>query len=52
MLKDIIQIPPNATARNFNECDILGQVKRDEKGNIVTGDLNEQNGNYFDLEGN
>jgi len=24
MLKDIIQIPPSATARNFNECDILG----------------------------
>ena len=48
LLKDIIQIPPNSAARNFNECDILGQVKRDEKGNIATADLVEHNGNYFD----
>ena len=39
MLKDIIQIPPNSAARNFNECDILGQVKRDEKGNIATAKM-------------
>ena len=48
MLKDIIQIPPSSAARNFNECDILGLVKRDEKGNIITGDLVENDGNYFE----
>jgi hypothetical protein len=30
-----IDVPPNAELRTFNENDILGDLDRDEKGNVV-----------------
>jgi hypothetical protein len=30
-----IDVPPRADLRTFNENDILGELDRDEKGNIV-----------------
>jgi len=30
-----IDVPPRADLRTFNENDILGEVMRDEKGNVV-----------------
>jgi hypothetical protein len=30
-----IMVPPNADKRTFNENDILGDLDRDEKGNII-----------------
>jgi len=38
----IINIPPNSGLRTFNEHDILGDLDRDEKGNIVV--LHDKNG--------
>jgi hypothetical protein len=36
--------------RLFNENDILGDLDRDEKGNVVV--LTDQNGNHKDRAGN
>jgi len=33
-----VQIPPNPFTRNFNESDILGQLERDKKGNVIVPD--------------
>lgn len=33
-----VQIPPNPLTRNFNESDILGQLERDKKGNVIVPD--------------
>lgn len=33
--KDIVEVPPSAKSRRFNECDIIGDLDRDEKGNVV-----------------
>lgn len=33
---NIIEVPPSAESRRFNECDIIGDLERDEKGNVVT----------------
>jgi len=30
-----MQVPPEFKNRNFNECDILGDLDRDDKGNVV-----------------
>lgn len=32
-----VEVPPNPLTRRFNECDILGTVDRDSKGNVVVG---------------
>jgi hypothetical protein len=32
---NIIEVPPSAESRRFNECDIIGDLERDEKGNVV-----------------
>jgi len=34
--KAIVEVPPSAQSRRFNECDIIGNLDRDEKGNVVT----------------
>ena len=39
-------MPPAADARNFNENDILGELDRDDKGNIVV--LQDSEGNHID----
>jgi hypothetical protein len=32
---NLIQVPPQANMRLFNEHDVLGDVDRDEKANVV-----------------
>ena len=32
----LIEVPPNADSRRFNECDVIGNLDRDEKGNVIT----------------
>jgi hypothetical protein len=44
-----VMVPPNADKRTFNENDILGDLDRDEKGNIIV--LQDENGNYVDKQG-
>lgn len=34
----IIEIPPSMDSRRFNECDIIGNLERDEKGNVIPGE--------------
>lgn len=36
--QDIVEVPPNANTRKFNECDIIGDLERDEKGNVIIDD--------------
>jgi len=31
----IMEVPPKESSRKFNECDIIGNVDRDEKGNVL-----------------
>ena len=33
--ESLVDIPPNAELRTFNENDVLGDLDRDEKGNLV-----------------
>lgn len=45
-----VDVPPRADLRTFNENDILGELDRDEKGNVVvlkdsTGALKDKDGN-------
>lgn len=37
-MQDIMEVPPNAESRRFNECDIIGDFERDEKGNVIALD--------------
>lgn len=46
----IIDVPPLANLRTFNENDILGEVDRDEKGNVVV--LKDNTGQQRDKDGN
>ena len=41
---EVIEVPPNAESRRFNECDIIGNLDRDEKGNVIAGDADSQGG--------
>jgi len=34
-LGDQIEVPPTANSRRFNECDIIGNLERDDKGNVI-----------------
>lgn len=36
--QDIIEVPPNPNSGKFNECDIIGEFDRDEKGNVIAID--------------
>jgi len=31
----VMEVPPTTESRRFNECDIIGDLDRDEKGNVV-----------------
>ena len=42
-------MPPNAESRRFNECDIIGDLERDEKGNVLA--QQDANGNFKDKQG-
>jgi hypothetical protein len=34
--KDVgLECPPTAQSRRFNECDVIGKLDRDEKGNVL-----------------
>lgn len=47
---DILEAPPKAGNRKFNECDIIGDFQRDDKGNVVPGEP-DQNGRVVDANG-
>jgi len=48
--KDVgIECPPTAQSRRFNECDVIGRLDRDEKGNVISAQ--DQNGDYRDKDG-
>jgi hypothetical protein len=42
--QDIVEVPPSAKSRRFNECDIIGDLDRDEKGNVVSALVGEKSG--------
>ena len=44
----IMEVPPTAESRRFNECDIIGDFDRDEKGNVIVGDPDPKSGQYTD----
>lgn len=46
----LITIPPNAQLRTFNEHDVLGDLDRDDKGNVVV--LEDKNGRKHDKKRN
>jgi len=43
-------VPPNAESRRFNECDIIGDLDRDEKGNVLANQ-DENTGQFLDKNG-
>jgi hypothetical protein len=43
-------VPPNADLRTFNVNDILGDLERDDKGNVVINQ--DQGGDNCDKQGN
>mmetsp|Transcript_21102 Transcript_21102/g.32702 ORF Transcript_21102/g.32702 Transcript_21102/m.32702 type:complete len:143 (+) Transcript_21102:6645-7073(+) len=45
-----VEAPPRVESRGFNECDILGDFDRDDKGNVIVGEPDEK-GRYFDKQG-
>jgi hypothetical protein len=45
----IVEVPPNVESRRFNECDILGNFERDDKGNVIAEP--DANGNFKDQDG-
>jgi hypothetical protein len=49
--KDIIEAPPDVKSRRFNECDIIGDFERDEKGNVITNEPNDNDGKFLDNKG-
>ena len=51
-MQDVIEVPPLAESRKFNECDIIGDFERDEKGNVVAGEPDARTGKFKDLSGN
>lgn len=51
-----IDVPPRAELRTFNENDILGEVQRDDKGNVVVkkdnqGIMKDKDGNRVNQRG-
>lgn len=44
-----MQVPPDYQKRTFNECDILGEFDRDDKGNVIV--LQNEMGHYIDKQG-
>lgn len=43
-----MEIPPNPHSGKFNECDIIGDFERDEKGNVIALDQNGKSGPNVD----
>ena len=49
--QDVVESPPVADSRKFNENDILGNLDRDEKGNIMVICADEATGKFVDKDG-
>lgn len=47
--ENVMDVPPDHQLRTFNECDILGDLDRDEKGNVVV--LDDGNNGHKDRAG-
>lgn len=47
--QQLVEVPPSAASRRFNECDVIGNLDRDEKGNVVTQE--DGSGNLKDKDG-
>jgi hypothetical protein len=47
----MVEVPPNPLSRTFNECDIIGSLDRDEKGNVLVGPEDARTGNFVDKAG-
>ena len=47
--EDVMEIPPVASSRRFNECDIIGNLERDDKGNVITNQ--DASGKNVDKDG-
>jgi hypothetical protein len=47
-----MDVPPNTENRTFNECDIIGNLDRDEKGNVLANVVDENKGIFKDKDGN
>ena len=51
--QEILEVPPNADSRKFNENDILGDYDRDEKGNVILPEGEDAaSGVFTDKHGN
>lgn len=46
---ELVEAPPTVGSRKFNECDVIGNLERDEKGNVLT--LTENGGDSIDANG-
>ena len=40
----VMEVPPTAASRRFNECDIIGNLDRDDKGNVIVGQDDSKGG--------
>jgi len=49
--KDALECPPAVGSRRFNECDIIGSLDRDDKGNVIVGEEEKGSGNFRDKNG-
>ena len=45
-----IEAPPTVASRRFNECDVIGSLPRDDKGNVVVPEADKK-GKYTDRDG-
>jgi hypothetical protein len=48
-LERIIEVPPTSHSRRFNECDIIGNLDRDDKANVVS--QQDKDGKNVDKDG-
>jgi hypothetical protein len=39
-----MEVPPTVESKRFNECDIIGDFDRDDKGNVITGEPDPKTG--------
>lgn len=46
-----MEVPPTVESKRFNECDIIGDFDRDDKGNVITGEPDPKTGQILDKQG-
>lgn len=49
--QEIMEVPPTADSRKFNECDIIGHLDRDDKGNVLLSEEDKTSGHFKDKDG-